>query len=343
MTLLASIGCLFLFAILRIEEIARFAALGAPVYEVLRFVTVLIPQLSILSLPLAILVSTYITWNRFSQSCELLGALTSGIRMEHLLFPSLCCALIVSAVTGYLAIEVTPRAQLETKKLKNYWSQINPTHLLRSERIWQLPGATLLPKQHREDLEVFIFSHSGRQNNSQLIHIDKLMIDDSHALSTSMSSHLIFYPPKHSQYLSLENISKGNYSYFLANSTHEWLQPAPDQLTLKALLSQIKEDPSLSTKQRRSLQLEIPRRLFFLMLPLSFSMLAFVAGFHPDRRAPLPAWRPLALWILVLLASYFVTKGLTFPLWIGYILYLGFPFGSILWGYRKLCRAVSCT
>lgn len=339
MSLLSLVGSIMLFMLLRVEEIAKFASLGAPVKDILYFVAILLPQLAVLVVPLALFCGIYITWHRFSQSCELLGALTCGLRVRDLILPTFAVGFVAAAFAGYIALDVAPKAQLNARILKNYWSQVNPAHLLRSEKVWQLPGAILISRQKQEDLSVFIISHHQRQDNTQLIYVDKLQIDQDSTINVGLSCHFSFYPQSHPQYLSLENITKGNYHHLLGSSAEEtFKQIAPDQLPLGVLFDRMIYEKKVDKKIKKKLNLEIPRRLFFFVLPLSFCALALVASFHPNRRAQEPGARVLTFWVLGMLIGYFTCKGLSPGIVTGSLVYLGLPLLCTFWCLKRLQR-----
>lgn len=325
-----------LFSLLRIEEVARFATLGAPLNEVARFAWVALPQLIILALPLSCLVGTYLVWHRLSGSSELLGALTSGMSMNHFLLPTLAWTIFLGGVNAALALNWAPNCQLQAKLLRSYWEQVNPAHLLCAERVWYLPGATALSHQTRHELEVFIASYHAKQNSSQLIHLGNLKANDHAGIDIDSSTQLTFYPREHAQYLNLESIAKSSYGSLLHLSAPERVKVSMTMLPLSSVIARLNQDEEVTIGAARQLHTEIPRRLFFGILPVTLSFLAMAAGCQPDRRAKETGMRPVLLWTVTIMAGYFLAKSALFPSLASAAIYLGLPILPIATSYANL-------
>lgn len=308
-TLLCLLGFIILLLLLRVEEVARFAAMGAPLQHILLFTLMMLPQLLQLSIPLAVGIGVYSCGLRLSQSCELLGALTNGISIRHFAGPLLGVALFWASLNGCISSIWAPIAQLEMKLMKTYWSQLNPSHLLRSEKIWQLPSAVALSRQNDNELDVTLISHHNKQNSTQLIHLESVDLSQSGQILTGSCAHIVFYPPEHSQYLSLENVGSGNYSFLLEQASSESLLGtfAVDQIPLAVLLHDLltPETGSLCPDQLLS---ELARRFFFFLLPLGFACMTMQASFKPDRRSRERMPIELTIWATLTLAFYFIAK-----------------------------------
>lgn len=307
-------GFVILLLLLRVEEIARFATMGAPLSHILFFTVMMLPQLLQLSIPLAVGIGVHSFSLRMSQSCELLGALTNGISTRHFVGPVLCVTLFWASMNGCIAGIWAPQAQMEMKLMKNYWSQLNPSHLLRSEKMWQLPGAVTLSKQNGKELDVTFVSHHGKQNSTQLVHFENVDLSQSGQILTGACTHLVFYPEDHTQYLSLENVGSGNYSFLMEQAASETTPSfAIDQIPFSVLLHDLRFQEKGSLPYRQLLP-ELARRLFFVLLPFGFASMALQSSFKPDRRSRSTKPIELGIWASCALVLYFVAKS-GFPTW----------------------------
>jgi len=282
--------------------------MGAPLQHIFIFTLMMMPQLLQLSIPLAVGIGVYSCGLRMSQSCELLGALTNGISIRHFAGPLLAVTLFWASLNGCISALWAPLAQLEMKFMKTYWSQLNPSHLLRSEKMWQLPGAVALSWQNNQELDVTLVSHHNKQNSTQLLHFEKVDLSQSGQILTESCTHLVFYPEQHSQYLSLENVGSGNYSYLLEQANHEGLSSfAIDQMPLAVILHDLFY-PQNGSLSKEPLLCEIARRFFFFLFPLGFACMTMQASFKPDRRSRERMPVELVVWVPLALIFYFVAK-----------------------------------
>jgi lipopolysaccharide export system permease protein len=330
-TCLCLVGFVLLLLLLRVEEIARFATMGAPLEHILLFTAMMLPQLLQLSIPLAVGIGVYSCGIRMSQSCELLGALTSGISARHFLGPLLGVCLFWATLNGCISSIWAPNAQMEMRLMKTYWSQLNPSHLLKSERMWPFPGAVALSSQDGNKLDVTLISHHSKQNSSQLLHFKDVDLSQSGQISTQASTHIIFYPEENSQYMSLENVASGNYNFLMNQYSSEALPSfAIDQIPLSVLLHDF-FTPEKGSLSRASLLSEMARRFFFFILPFGFTCMAMQASFKPDRRSRQRMPLELIIWVGCALVFYFAAKS-GFPNWRLQILFYLLPsfIGSIL-------------
>jgi lipopolysaccharide export system permease protein len=333
---LCCLGTMLLFSLLRIEEIARFAALGAPSKDIIQFAKVVFPQLLLLSIPLSSFISTYLVWQRLSNSSELLGALTSGIDIKHFIFPSFALSLLMGGVNGALALDWVPSSQRQAKELKVYWSHLNPSHLLGKDPIWQLPGATVISNKVKGRLEVYIASFHRKQSSSHFIHIHDLQMSDFDKMNLDESTHLIFYPQDHAQYMSLESIDSSNYSSFLTYSPPPPSKISVTMLPVSIILNQLRDYDSSFLIPKKQFKIEIFRRLYFSFLPLCFSFLAMVLGFHLDRRVKPHHSIGVFCWIMILITSYFLANTQLFSTSLSIGFYLLPSLLVIFWSYRKI-------
>jgi lipopolysaccharide export system permease protein len=138
------IACVLAFiAILltmRFDEIAHFAALGAPPTYLLFFTLYQIPYILPIALPLSCLIASLILIQRLSNTHELTALRASGFAIRDILAPILVTSAFLSIGNFWITSELATQSHLQTNLLKSELRSINPLLLLHNKHLMRLKG-----------------------------------------------------------------------------------------------------------------------------------------------------------------------------------------------------------
>jgi len=109
----AALAYLVLTLLIAIQQLGRQASLSvlavATVSESIQFVLLVIPAISLITLPMATLIGVLIALNRLKADSEIAAAQACGISLHSLYAPFIVLGLLVTAAGSYLALEAVPK------------------------------------------------------------------------------------------------------------------------------------------------------------------------------------------------------------------------------------------
>src|SRR5690242_543580 len=124
--------------VLRFQEIARFAASGAPLLKVLLFLLLQIPYILPIAIPVSCLIAAMLLLQKLSHMHELTALRACGLGLKPIITPILFAGVLLSAVNFTIACELTPRSRAVTKTLIYEMAATNPLFLLQKESLLKL-------------------------------------------------------------------------------------------------------------------------------------------------------------------------------------------------------------
>lgn len=125
---------------LRLEEIARFASLGAEGIYVLLFVFYQIPYILPIAIPISALISATLLIQQLSHSHELTALRACGIKLREILSPLLIAAAFLSLFNFYVVSEWATQSHLTAGLLKSELRSVNPLLVLHNKHLMSLKG-----------------------------------------------------------------------------------------------------------------------------------------------------------------------------------------------------------
>ena len=118
--------------IMRLKEIARFAALGTTLCNTILFTIYQIPYILPIAIPISCLISSILLFQRLSHTHELTALRSCGLGLKEILSPILFAAATLSIANFLICSEISTRCRTLTRKMLN--QQISPNPLLTLQR-----------------------------------------------------------------------------------------------------------------------------------------------------------------------------------------------------------------
>jgi lipopolysaccharide export system permease protein len=139
-TLTCVVAFVAILLTMRLDEIAHFAGLGAPLDVIFLFALYQIPYILPLAIPLSCLIASFLVIQRLSHTHELIALRACGFSLKDILTPLLLTAAFLSLVNFWFISEVATQSHLKTNLLKNELRSINPLLLLHNKHLMRLKG-----------------------------------------------------------------------------------------------------------------------------------------------------------------------------------------------------------
>lgn len=139
--LLSVVSFITILLVSRLEEIAHFASLGAPLGCLFAFTLYQIPYILPIAIPISCLISAMILFQRLSQTHEITALRASGLSLKQIIAPILIAGAFLSLSTFYITSELATSSHLASRKMIHELTSVNPLILLQSAKIAKLRGS----------------------------------------------------------------------------------------------------------------------------------------------------------------------------------------------------------
>lgn len=290
--LLANLIFSSVILLLKAHEIARFAAIGGSLIDILAFSALQLAHLIPLSVPIASWIAAFALATGLCQSAELTSLRACGLSISTIFEPIKSVAYALSLISFVIIFLITPAS----KDLAAFF-------LVKAARSHPLSTLTVKkPFMHQNyfmtydlknsgEINHLLIAYKGLQNRLHLIFADavteikgRLYADQITTLGTRKNGNqTVFYAQSASK--AKQPIETELLTYFFNPQEHLPVQ----RMSLVTLLNGIfDDDPSPTNKNRHLFELE--RRLYLCLAPylLTLSAISFGIGIgRSQRKAPL--------------------------------------------------------
>ncbi len=308
--LLSLTGFICVLLVMRLEEIAQFAAIGAPWGTVLLFTLYQIPYILPLAIPISCLIGCSFLFQKMSHSHELTALRAAGCSMRAIASPLLLTAGFLAIFNITLSCELVPRIRSYAKDLILEVTALNPLVLLQKDSLVKLKGAHLdmhasaAPGSAQDVL--FITKNSSSGKLSLMIAKELSVIDkELHGSDVTFISSLDPKTDDVFDHLVIENqkemrTATSGLSQFWEDN--HW-QTHADYLPLRALVAkEIISRRGMPLKLGK-LHVELTRRFSLSLATLTFTLIGLSFGMQIGREVS----KKGAIWSIGLAAFFLLT------------------------------------
>lgn len=330
---------------MQLDEIAHFAALGAPSHYLLFFTLHQIPYILPIALPISCLIGSLLLIQKLSSSHELTALRASGFSLLDIFAPIFLIAAFLSLANFWVASELATKSHLQTNLLKSELRSINPLLLLNNKHLMRLKGfyfEALGSSQIGESASDVVFALPNKHEKRIHLMLAK-SLKTSPALFLGQNVTIITTFPGENENsfdnLLIENMGASitNIQDFADLLQKKVLTVNNDYLQLPLLLIRIQDQRRLlkeakysqnyesqihfNTELNRSLS-EITKRFSLSLAVFSFTLMGASFGLHIGRKKKNHTLFIAIFLTTLYLISFFIAKGLHKPLWVTGSFYL---------------------
>ncbi len=338
--LLTLTGFIALMLVMRLSDIAKFAAQTSEWKAVGLFMLYQIPYILPLAMPVSALCAAFITMRGLCDRSEMTALRAGTLSISQIHTPIICAAVLLSSLNFWLASELNPYCRSKTRELAYSTTAHNPLALLkRSKRIkFKNTSIDLLPGDSGQSAKDLCFITYGSDRLSALL-IKNLHVEDE-TLWMEQCSNLLSIPTEEGfDDFIIENQQKSSMraedvTLFL----HKPSKPQSyDSLPWRLMRVKAEQDQG-SKAQLNDFFFERVRRISYGLSPLTFSIMGLSFGLQIGRKQRKRAVVLLCALTALILASVLVGKSFeTKPMYALLCYGLPHPIAWILaWRYKTL-------
>jgi lipopolysaccharide export system permease protein len=264
-----------------------------PVEYLIGFVAYVLPFSLIFTIPWGLLTAVLLVFGRLSADNELTALRSNGVSITRICIPLLAVALVSTAASLWLNVEVAPAAQEEMRATVFNLATRNPMALFGSDQVIdQFPGRKIyVGKKEGNKLEnILVFEFNDEAMPMKVTHARTGLLE------TDLPNHRILmhiYNARYQQRDEIEpydlrrmrdgvNVAEGTLPISLEDLYEkEKRRASRSMLSLEQLLEQLKTGDS---KMRSSSRTEINKRFSFPLACMVFALVGVPLGITAHRR-----------------------------------------------------------
>jgi len=271
--------------VMRAEEIANFAALGAKWKLVFLFTLYQVPYILPIALPISCLIAALLLFQRLSNSHELTAMMAAGLSLRLITYPLIMAGVILSLTNFFIVSEVASKCRFLSRDLAYEMTTVNPLFLLHKEKL-------LKPKGSYVDMDVL---HTGEFAKNVLFIVNN---GANHRLSVLSAKEIslkgkALVGKKVGVVSSLNAEDKEGFDPLLLENSQTMVTDASsfsqvlkkskwniheDYLPLRLLIAKQKIDKKLLKKSSGAARIEIGRRISLGIAPFTFTLIGVCFG-----------------------------------------------------------------
>ena len=353
-SVLSVVSFIAILLVIRLEEIAQFATIGAKPSYLFLFTLYQIPYILPIAIPVSCLISALILFQRLSHTQELTALRAGGISLRALIAPILIAGVFLGMGTFYIASEMATASHLATRRMVYDLTSVNPLILLQSAKIARLQSAFVQMDPIRngesaQDLVIAISNPSGKGLNLCLAKrvelAGELLVAKQVSLISSSPSD------KGCDHLIIENqkwMSSAAPQFASLLRKSGW-KIANDHLKFSLLRARIADARSQVNKDLKAVrvlkkcQTEIARRVSMGLSAFTFTLMGIAFGMEISRQTSKRGIMTVLVLSALTLIAFCVGKELDHLVMISSLLFL-LPHAVIaaasLWTLRRINRGI---
>lgn len=302
-------GFIGILLVTRFQDIARFAATGAPKGYLLLFILYQIPFILPLAIPISCLIAALLLFQNLSRSHELTAMRAAGLGLMPLALPILLSAILLSFANFMMTSEIGPKSRARSKSLVFEMTIANPLCVLSKDSLIKLKDTYVdlhSLKSGRSAKDVLLVQRNLSHERLGIVLAKELSFEGDElvgkevTLISSITPKLPETTQESFDHLVIENQS------LMRTKASEMLQYlrssdwnfGEDYLPLRLLRAKEKFEPQNSGKAKQ----EIARRLSLGLAPITFTLIGLGFGMEIGRTRRL---RPI-LWAIALASLYMI-------------------------------------
>ncbi len=146
---------------------------------IFRAIGLLIPYVLVYSLPVGMLTTTLLVFGRFSADHELTAARAGGISLLSLSAPVLAIGMLLSALSGWINLQVAPQCRLAYKTMIFEYGLEHATALLTEKGFTDFPGYRIYvgSVDGSKLLDVVLYQHDEEGNLKLRMHAEEAKVE----------------------------------------------------------------------------------------------------------------------------------------------------------------------
>jgi len=321
---LSVVAFIAILLVTRLEDVAQFASLGAPIISVLLFILYQIPYILPIAIPISCLISSMLLYKKISHTHELTSLRAAGLSLRYIIAPVLLAGGFLVLANFYIVSELATHSHFSTKKMYNELKSINPLLLLQNPQLLKFKGAyieILGPQQPGESAQDVLLAIKNHHN--ERIHViiaNKIESEPPFIKGENISIISNLTPKRQEDFDSLvvENVKylsnpSIEFSYFMKKIGWDIND---DHLNLRHLNIKLHQELSKPILTENSMSKiykilsEISQRLSVALAAFTFTLMGTAFGIDIRRTTSKSKILSVITLAIIYLIAFFIAKGM---------------------------------
>lgn len=331
---------------MQLDDIAHFAALGAPLHYILLFTFHQIPYILPIALPLSALIGSMLLMQRLSATHELTAMRAGGFSLRNILAPIWLSAAFLSVGNFWIASELSTQSHLQCNLLKTELRSINPLLLLNNKHLMRLKGfyfdalgasrvgesasdvILAVPNRHYE--RIYLMTGKNLKANSKQISGDRVTLitgmphDDEEGFDQLLVENIKHSSTNVDDFSDVlqKKVSAINNDYLQMSLLLARINEQREQLAEAKLKEENQAQIKSLTGHLNKSLIEIVKRFSMALSVFCFTLMGTAYGINISRKKDFRSLACVLGLTAFYLAAFFGAKGADHNFWLASALYL---------------------
>lgn len=313
-------GFVGIILITRMKEIARFIALSSDTSSIILYILYQMPYIIPIALPISCLISSFLLFQKMSNTHELTALRTSGLSITKIMSPLIFISCLFVMINFFIASEWATKSLAKSKETFFDQTSKNPILLLQRQNLSKLKDCDITmtsDKNNKNADDVLFISFNKNNERLNLFSSSNLTINNNELLGKDISFISYVKTDDINSYdtLIIENQSSMNTK---AENLSKIIKSKktimnPYHLPFTQLIQKWKKQKGMISNQRyESIFAEIIRRTTLGLSAFTFTFLGITLGIDISRNKSKKKLIMVSILTLILLSSFVFGKSLKY-------------------------------
>lgn len=313
---------------MRLKEIAKFAAIAQNNIQIIKYTIYQIPYILPLAIPISCAIASFLLFQKFSKSNEIIAIRSCGISLKKIIFPIIFISFSLSLINFFIISDLSVFCRMKSKQIKSFKTSLNPIFLLEKQNLLKTKKSYINfekgPKKNKAN-DVFIILPNKSNNRLNLAIFEELYLKKDILIGKNVSIVSHFKNENNFDTLIIENQKTMQTK---AKNISKYMKPKSFSLNTlklptKMVLVRNKIDSFHKNNKNKYVfsMVEIVRRIMLSFSSFTLSFIGICFGIETKSKKNKNLFLPIFLALFILI-SFTIGKSFKYHLIMSILIYI---------------------